>query len=152
MGPCTTPSYSGSLYMLVLVNDYTRFTWVYFMKAKSEVFSRFKEFKSTMESVLNKKIKRFRTDNEGEFTSINFTIFVRSTTFEGSFHVHIHRNKMVWWKGRSDTWWRLAIVGFILAKNLPKALWAEGMACAAYVINRVPLSLINMKSPYELMF
>ena len=41
------------------------------MKEKSEVFFRFKEFKAIVESVLNKKIKRFRTDNEGEFTSIN---------------------------------------------------------------------------------
>jgi ribonuclease HI len=75
MGPCTTPSYSGSLYMLVLVDDYTQFTWVYFMKEKSEVFFRFKEFKATVESMLNKKIKRFRTDNGGEFTSINFNKF-----------------------------------------------------------------------------
>jgi hypothetical protein len=75
IGPCTTPSYSGSLYMLVLVDDYTRFTWVYFMKEKSEVFSRFKEFKTTVESVLDKKIKRFRTDNGVEFTSINFHNF-----------------------------------------------------------------------------
>jgi hypothetical protein len=59
MGPCSTPSYSGSLYMLVLVDDYTRFTWVYFVKEKYEVFSRFQVFKATVEGVLNKKIKRF---------------------------------------------------------------------------------------------
>jgi hypothetical protein len=45
--------------MLILVDDYTRFTWVYFMKEKSEVFFRFKEFKATVESVLDNKIKRF---------------------------------------------------------------------------------------------
>jgi hypothetical protein len=41
---------------------------------------------------------------------------------------------------------------WLYAKTLPKALWAEGMAFAAYVINQVPLSPINMKSPYELTF
>lgn len=35
-------------------------------------------------------------------------------------------------------------------KDLPKALWAEGMRCAADVINRIPLSPNNMKSPYEM--
>jgi hypothetical protein len=40
----------------------------------------------------------------------------------------------------------------LYAKNVPKALWAKGMSCAAYVINRVPRSPINMESPYELMF
>ncbi|KAG6516961.1 hypothetical protein ZIOFF_020337 [Zingiber officinale] len=38
------------------------------------------------------------------------------------------------------------------AKNLPKALWAKGMKCATYVINRVPLSSTNNKAPYELLF
>jgi hypothetical protein len=41
---------------------------------------------------------------------------------------------------------------WLYAKNLPKALWAEGTECAAYVINRVLLSPINIKSPYELIF
>jgi hypothetical protein len=41
---------------------------------------------------------------------------------------------------------------WLYAKNLPKALWVKGMAYAAYVINRVPLNPINMKSPYKLMF
>lgn len=38
------------------------------------------------------------------------------------------------------------------AKNLPKALGAEGMMCVAYVINCLPLSPNTMKTPYELMF
>jgi hypothetical protein len=41
---------------------------------------------------------------------------------------------------------------WLYAKNLPKALWAKGMAYATYVINWVPQSPINMKSPYKLMF
>jgi hypothetical protein len=103
MGPCTT-SYSGSFYMLVLVDDYTRFMWVYFTKEKYEVLSMFKELKSTVQSVLNKKIKRFQTDNGRQFTSINFHNFVvKSTAFEGSFCVHIYHNKIVWGKERSST-------------------------------------------------
>ncbi|KAG6492870.1 hypothetical protein ZIOFF_047838 [Zingiber officinale] len=38
------------------------------------------------------------------------------------------------------------------AKNLSKALWAEGIKCAAYVINQVPLRSSNNKAPYELLF
>jgi hypothetical protein len=75
MGPCTTPSHLGFLYMHILIDDYIRFMWVYFIKVKFEVFFRFKEFKATVESVLNKKTKRFQTDNGGEFTSINFYNF-----------------------------------------------------------------------------
>ncbi|KAK8914445.1 hypothetical protein KSP39_PZI024364 [Platanthera zijinensis] len=38
------------------------------------------------------------------------------------------------------------------AKDIPRAFWAEGMTCATYVINWMPLSTNNMKSPHELMF
>ena len=41
---------------------------------------------------------------------------------------------------------------WLYAKNLPKALWAEGMKCAKYVINRIPLSPINMKMPFEQLY
>lgn len=37
-------------------------------------------------------------------------------------------------------------------ENFPRDLWAKGMKCAAYVINKIPLSPNNMKSPYELIF
>lgn len=54
MGPCETPSYSGLLHML-FVDDFTHYTWVYFVKQKSGVFSKFKELKMTVEGVLEKK-------------------------------------------------------------------------------------------------
>ena len=42
------------------------------MKIKDEVFSKFKEFKSLIENHTEKKIKTFRSDNGGEFTSNEF--------------------------------------------------------------------------------
>jgi hypothetical protein len=143
MGPCTTPSYSGSLY--------TQFTWVYFMKEKSKVFFRFKEFKATMESVLNKKIKRFRTDNGGKFTSINFHNFCQ----EHGIRRELYCAYSLQQNGVAERKIRHLVEtcrSWLYAKNLTKALWAEGMACVVYVIDRVPFSPINMKSPYELTF
>ncbi|KAH7858921.1 hypothetical protein Vadar_029426 [Vaccinium darrowii] len=49
-------SYSGFYYMLVLVDDYTRFTWVYFMRAKSETFVCFKRFKRIVEAEFQSRI------------------------------------------------------------------------------------------------
>jgi len=39
-----------------------------------------------------------------------------------------------------------------MPQKSPRALWAEGMKCATYVINKIPLSPNNMKSSYELIF
>jgi len=77
MGPTRTPSFSEYSYMLIFVDDYSRFTWVYFVKHKSEVFNKFLEFKEVVEGVLGSKIKRLRTDNGGEFTSEEFLTFCR---------------------------------------------------------------------------
>ncbi|XP_071694223.1 uncharacterized protein [Rutidosis leptorrhynchoides] len=48
MGPTRTPSYSGHCYVMVLIDDYSRFTWVKFLKEKSEALSKFTEFKEAL--------------------------------------------------------------------------------------------------------
>ncbi|PRQ29813.1 putative RNA-directed DNA polymerase [Rosa chinensis] len=77
-GPTRTPSFSGLRYMLILVDDFSRFTWVYCIKQKSDAFSKFQEFKEIVEGVLGLKIKRLRTDNGGEFISDEFFFFLSS--------------------------------------------------------------------------
>ena len=54
------------------IDGFSRNTWIYFLKNKDEVFSRFKEFKALIENHIEKKIKTFRSDNGGEFTSNEF--------------------------------------------------------------------------------
>jgi len=46
------------------------------LKTKDEVFGKFKEFKSLVENISDKKIRRLRSDNGGEYTSNEFGIFV----------------------------------------------------------------------------
>lgn len=151
MGPTRTASYSGYTYMLLFVDDYTRFTWVYFVKHKSEVFSRFLEFKETVEGELCRKIRVLRTDNGGEFCSNEFLSYCRKNGIKREFSCPEtpQQNGIAERKIRHlvETW-----KSWLHMKNLPKELWAEGMRCAAHVINRVPLSPINFKSPFEMLF
>ena len=48
-GPMPSISLSGYEYYVTFIDDYSRKTWIYFLKNKSEVFSKFKEFKSLIE-------------------------------------------------------------------------------------------------------
>ena len=48
-GPMQTSSISGSNYMLTFIDDFTRKTWVYFLKYKSEVFEKFFHFKALVD-------------------------------------------------------------------------------------------------------
>jgi hypothetical protein len=66
-GPVIVPSLGGSMYYVSFIDDFSRKTWIYFMRKKSKVFEKFKEFKSLVENQTDKKIKVLRTDNGGEF-------------------------------------------------------------------------------------
>jgi hypothetical protein len=57
----------GSLYYVIFIDNYSRKTWIYLLKTKYEVFSKFQEFKTEIESLTNKKIKKLRTYNGGEY-------------------------------------------------------------------------------------
>ena len=76
MGPTKTTSYSGCKYAMVLVDDYTQYTWVYFLKEKSEVVQEFVIFSDMVEKKFDAKIKCLRSDNGGEFNSTDFTVFL----------------------------------------------------------------------------
>ena len=54
------------------IHDHSGRTWVYFIRTKYELFIWFKEFKSLLESQTSMKIKVLRTDNSGDFCSIEF--------------------------------------------------------------------------------
>jgi transposase InsO family protein len=59
------------------IYDYSRKTWVYFLKSKYEVFCKFKEFKALIENLSERNIKIFRLDNGGEYTSKEFANFCK---------------------------------------------------------------------------
>ena len=56
-GLMSSASLTGSLYYVVFIDDLSRKSWIFFMKTKGQVFSRFQEFKALMENQIGKKIK-----------------------------------------------------------------------------------------------
>ena len=63
--------------MVTFIDDFLRYVWVYFMKEKSEAFTKFKKFKEKIEGELNMKIQCLRTDNGREYLSNEFTIYLK---------------------------------------------------------------------------
>ncbi|WP_238336988.1 hypothetical protein, partial [Mannheimia haemolytica] len=60
--PVKVPSMGKSVYYVSFIDDFSRNTWIYFLKKKYEVFDRFKEFKALVENQIEKKMKVLRTD------------------------------------------------------------------------------------------
>jgi transposase InsO family protein len=73
----TVPSLGNFAYYVLFIDDYSRKTWVYFLKAKDEVFNKFQELKALVENISERKIKVLRYDNGGEYTSKEFKYFCR---------------------------------------------------------------------------
>ena len=57
MGPFPHPSIKKERFILIFVDHFSRFTWIYFLKKKSEVFQHLKDFKALVETQSENKIK-----------------------------------------------------------------------------------------------
>ena len=77
-----TTSLSGYVYYASFIDDYSRKTWIYFLKKKDEVFERFKEFKALVENLSKNKIKILRSDNGAESTSNEFNDYYKEVTIK----------------------------------------------------------------------
>lgn len=68
-GLISMASMKGASYYVIFIYDFSRKTWIYFMRTKDEVFSWFKEFKALVENLTGKKIKVLRSNNGVEYNS-----------------------------------------------------------------------------------
>ncbi|KAK8954718.1 hypothetical protein KSP39_PZI002864 [Platanthera zijinensis] len=95
LGPTVTASLGGSRYMLLLVDDYTRYTWVYFMKEKSNMFRLFVEFKNLVEGQLGLRIKKLVQESEVILVLLSSLMSAESMASRESSLVNTLRNKVV---------------------------------------------------------
>jgi transposase InsO family protein len=131
-GPMSSISLSGYEYYVTLIDDHSRKTWIYFMKTKDKIFSRFQEFKALVENQTGRKIKTLRSDNGGEYTSKAFKDFCAGAGIKRELTVPYNprKNRVVERKNR-------AIVGatkeMLYDQDLPRFLWAEACNTAVYI-------------------
>jgi transposase InsO family protein len=70
-GPTTYASAGGNLDSLVIVGEFSRHTWLFFLHDKSEIASIFKKFAKKAQNGFDYKIKKIRSDNGKEFDNTN---------------------------------------------------------------------------------
>ncbi|MCO5608578.1 hypothetical protein L7F22_062790 [Adiantum nelumboides] len=75
-GPMRTSSVGNSLYFVTFIDDFSRFCWVYPLKAKSHVFAIFQHYVSMVENETGCKVQILRTDRGGEYMSGAFKDFL----------------------------------------------------------------------------
>ncbi|XP_021995273.1 uncharacterized protein LOC110892412 [Helianthus annuus] len=150
-GPYKVPSRDGFRYFLTVVDDFTRAVWVYLMKSKEEVFCHIKGFFNMLKTQFSKSIKVFRSDNGTEFINKQMNNFCYEN---GILHqtscVHTpQQNEVVERKHRH----LLNVARSLLFQGgFPLRFWSECVLTATYLINRTPSSVLNGKSPNDLVF
>jgi transposase InsO family protein len=70
------------VYYVQFIDDFSRNTWIYFLRKKTKLFDKFKEFKALVENHTEKKIKVLRTDNGGELCENEFEEFCKKCSIE----------------------------------------------------------------------
>ena len=74
-GPSRTMSLGGNYYAIVIVDDFSRFTWTLFQESKSDAFSAFKKLARRLQNTKNNNIGSIRSDHGGEFQNEKFSNF-----------------------------------------------------------------------------
>ena len=80
--------------ILLIVDDHTKYSWFFPLKAKSEVYSTFVNFKTYVENAVGNKIKAIRSDSGGEFVSSSFQAFLKHMVSFINLAAHILLSKM----------------------------------------------------------
>jgi len=147
-GPMNIPSLGGARYLLLFIDDHTRYTTVFTIHQKSETFSKFKEYKALVENYHNTKIKALRSDNGGEYTSDSFCTYLRNSAISHEKTAPYSREQ----NGVSERAKRTLIgraKAMILENKMNDNLWGEAIHTAVYLKNRSPTHIKN-STPYQL--
>jgi hypothetical protein len=147
-GPMSSPSLNGCLYYVIFIDDYSRKCWIYFLKAKSDTFDKFKEYKAFIEKHIGKHIRILRTSNGGEFESLHLEDFCKSTGIKRQLTVPYNPQQNGVAERKNMTICE-ATKTMMFDQDLPNSLWVEATSTAVYIQNRCPHAILKDKTPEE---
>jgi hypothetical protein len=75
-GPVAYINIGGNKYGLVIINDYSHFTWVFFLQDKSETHEVLKKFLRRAQNEFDVKVKKIRSDNDTELKNTQVEDFL----------------------------------------------------------------------------
>ncbi|GJR63931.1 putative ribonuclease H-like domain-containing protein [Tanacetum coccineum] len=149
-GPTSVRSINHKTYCLVVTDDYSRFSWVFFLATKDETSGILKTFITSIENQINHKVKIIRCDNGTEFKNNDLNQFCGMKGIKREFSVARtpQQNGVVERKNRT----LIEAARTMLADSLlPTTFWAEAVSIACYVQNKVLVTKPHNKTPYKLL-
>ncbi|GJS02298.1 putative ribonuclease H-like domain-containing protein, partial [Tanacetum coccineum] len=145
-GPTSVKSINHASYCLVITDDCTRFSWVFFLATKDETSSILQNFIRQIENQLNHRVKIIRSDNGTEFKNKDMLEFCRNKGIKQEYSNARtpQQNGVVERMNRT----LIEATRTMLADSLlPTTFWAEAVNTACYIFNRVTNSAGTLQSP-----
>ena len=140
-------SHAKYKYFVTFIDDYNKYTLIYFLRSKSEVFSVFQKFVAYVETQFSSRIKVLRSDSGGEYMSHEFHDFLQNKGIvsQRSCPYTPQQNGVVERKNRH----LLDVVRTLLLESfVPSSFWVEALSTTVYLINRLPSRVLDFASPY----
>ena len=146
-GPAPFSTINGACYYIHLIDAYSRYTWIFLLHSKSQVYFVFLQFKKMIELQLATKLKALQTDNAREYVALS--AYLKS---EGIVHrfscPYVHQqNGVAERKHRHVTTMGLTLLA---AASMPLLYWGDAFLTAAHLINLLPTPLLQFTSPTKL--
>ncbi|GJS60218.1 putative ribonuclease H-like domain-containing protein [Tanacetum coccineum] len=148
-GRTSVRSIHHKTYCLVITDDFSRFSWVFFLRTKDETSGNLKDFIRQIENQLNQNVKTIRCDNGTEFKNMDIIEFCRSKGIKREYSNARtpQQNGVAERKNRTLI---KASITMLADSFLPNTFWAEAVSTACYVLNRVLVTKPQNNTPYEL--
>ncbi|CAL9023657.1 unnamed protein product [Prunus brigantina] len=147
-GPMKSESLSGNMYFLLFTDDYSRMSWVYFIRNKSSALECFMKFKAMTELQSGFKIKSLRSDRGGEFLSGEFNKFCEESGIQRQLTVAYSPQQNGVAERKNRTVVEMA-KSMLHEKAIPYEFWAEAVNTAVYLLNRCPTKALKKVTLFE---
>ena len=150
-GPAPVQTITGTRYVITFMDDKSRWTWVAFLKHKSDAFAAFKEWLTFVEKQTGQQLLIFRTDNGGEFITKEWKKFLkdRGIRHETTSPDTPKQNGDAEWQNRT-IFDRVRTI--LIDVGLFLFLFAEAINYIIYTKNRHSTSALTNTTPYEVHF
>ncbi|GJT05444.1 retrovirus-related pol polyprotein from transposon TNT 1-94 [Tanacetum coccineum] len=149
-GPSAVQSYGGNFYTLVIVDDYSRYTWTRFLKHKNEAFDHFEILSKKIQNQKGCPIISIRTDHGREVDNeVQFGAFCDANGITHNFSAPRtpQSNGVVERKNRTLQEMSRTLLN---EQSIPQKFWYNAVDTSTYILNRILIRPFLGKTPYEL--
>jgi transposase InsO family protein len=151
VSPSQVCSMGGKWYVLIIVDDYSRYSWIFFLESKDEVFEYFRSLDLRLNNEHPNCLKATHSDNGTEFSNASFDEFYLEHGINQQFStLHVPQQNGVM-ERKNHTLVEMARM-MLDEHRTPRRFWADAISTACYISNRTFLRSILHLTPFELLF